>query len=586
MSHNKLSKIVGLVIVAAICLASIVSCSPTPSEGTTATSSSPQASPTTSTEIQESVVTFAIAEDPPSFNPVIADTGYDALVSRLVMLGMTGIDPQGQVIPKLAAELPTVDNGGVVVDETAGTMDVTWKMRQDVSWADGEKVNADDVIFTYEAILNPDTGSWIQGLDYIDSVEKVDDYTFVVHYSSVYPGYLTQFGGEQVVIWPEHYCDAAQGFVSWDCARKPLSNGPFLLEEWAAGDHMTFVRNPKYFEPGKPLVDKVIVRIVPEETVRKTMITKGDADVLMWATESVAHDLESVPNVEVSISPTSRWVMRLFMNLAAKGSTDPVADPHPIFSDVQVRRAIRQAIDVDIISQEIFQGYGKPVWTEFFRAPYICDIARPEYNPDAAAKLLEEAGWTDQDGDGVRECNGCKTAEPGYPMKVEFITYKEYGEPLELMQQLIAEMLGKIGIEAQLSVIEGSVLWADYQSGGIEQRGEFDIDLYDDGYAGVDPTDFIWQYYHSDSATPDLGWNVGRWMNPEFDEILGEAYTTDESIRKDVFCQMAQILDQELPQILLFSTINADAYNTRIIGVQSNVNDIVTWNVADWNINK
>jgi peptide/nickel transport system substrate-binding protein len=465
-------------------------------------------------------------------------------------------------------------------------MDVTWKMRQDVSWADGEKVNADDVIFTYEAILNPDTGSWIQGLDYVDSLEKVDDYTFIVHYSSVYPGYLTQFGGEQVVIWPEHYCDATQGFVSWDCARNPLSNGPFLLEEWAAGDHMTFVRNPKYFEPGKPLIDKVIVRIVPEETVRKTMITKGDADVLMWATESVANDLKDVPDVEVSISPTSRWVMRLFMNLAAKGSTDPVTDPHPIFSDVQVRRAIRQAIDVDIISQEIFQGYGVPVWTEFFRAPYICDIARPEYNPDAAAKLLEDAGWTDQDGDGVRECNGCKTAEPGYPMKVELITYKEYGEPLELMQQLIAEMLGKIGIEAQLSVIEGSVLWADYQSGGIEQRGEFDIDLYDDGYAGIDPTDFIWQYYHSDSATPDTGWNVGRWMNPEFDEILGEAYTTDESIRKDVFCQMAQTLDQELPQILLFSTINADAYNTRINGVQSNVNDIVTWNVADWNINK
>jgi peptide/nickel transport system substrate-binding protein len=534
--------------------------------------------------MQESVITFAIPEDPPSFNPLVADTGYDALVSRLVMQGLTTIDPQGQVIPRLAAELPTLENGGVAVDEDAGTMDVTWKMRQGVSWADGEAVTADDVIFTYEAIINPDTGSWMQGLDYIDSVEKVDEYTFVVHYSSVYPGYLTQFGGEQVVIWPEHYCDSAQGFFAWDCARKPLSNGPFLLEEWVTGDHMTFVRNPTYFEQGKPQIDKVIVRIVPDETVRKTMITKGDADVLMWATESVTHDLEGVPDVDVSVSPTSRWVMRLFMNLAAKGSTDPVADPHPVFSDVQVRRAIRQAIDVDVISQEIFYGYGKPVWTEFFREPYICDIPRPEYNPDAAAGLLEEAGWTDQDGDGVRECNGCTSAEPGYPMSVELITYQEYGEPLELTQQLIAEMLGKIGIQTQLTVLEGSIMWADYQSGGIEQRGEFDIDLYDDGYPGVDPTDFIWQYYHSDSATPDLGWNVGRWMNPDFDALLDEAYTTDESVRRDVFCQMAKILDDELPQILLFSTINADAYRTRIQGVQSNVNDIVTWNVADWKL--
>ena len=190
-----------------------------------------------------------------------------------------------------------------------------------------------------------------------------------------------------------------------------------------------------------------------------------------------------------------------------------------------------------------------------------------------------------QNGDGVRECNGCASAEPGYPMQVELITYKEYGEPLELTQQLIAEMLGKIGIQAQLTVVEGSVLWADYQSGGIEQRGDFDIDLYDDGYPGIDPTDFIWQYYHTDSATPDMGWNVGRWMNPDFDALLGQAYTLDEAVRKDVFCQMAQMLNDELPQILLFSTINADAYRDRIQGVQSNVNDIVTWNVADWKIN-
>jgi peptide/nickel transport system substrate-binding protein len=568
----------------ATCLIILVGCRPTPSESTTPVDSAAQAAPTSPAQGQEKVVTFAIAEDPPSFNPLVADTGYDTLVSRLVMMGMTTIDPQGQVIPRLAAELPTLENGGVVVDETTGTMDVTWKMRPDVSWADGEKVTADDVIFTYDAITNPDTGSWMQGLDYIDSVEKVDDTTFIVHYSSIYPGYLTQFGGEQVMIWPKHYCDAAQGFVSWDCGRKPLSNGPFLLEEWVAGDHLTFVRNPNYFEPAKPLIDKVIVRIVPEETVRKTMITKGDVDVLMWATESVTHDLEGVPNVKVSISPTSRWVMRLFMNLAARGSTDPVADPHPIFSDVQVRRAIQQAIDVDVISQQIFHGYGKPVWTEFFRAPYICDIPRPEYNPDAAAKLLEDAGWTDSNGDGVRECNGCASAEPGYPMKVELITYKEYGEPLELTQQLIAEMLGKIGIQAQLTVVEGSVLWADYQSGGIEQRGDFDIDLYDDGYPGIDPTDFIWQYYHTDSATPDQGWNVGRWMNPDFDALLGEAYTLDESARKDAFCQMAQMLNDQLPQVLLFSTINADAYRDRIQGVQSNVNDIVTWNVADWKI--
>jgi peptide/nickel transport system substrate-binding protein len=191
-------------------------------------------------------IVFAIPEDPPSFNASVADTGYDALVMELVMLGLSDIDPEGNVFRELAAELPTVDNGQVVIDEDAWTMDVTWKMRDDVTWADGTPVTAGDVIFTYEAIVDPVNGLWVPGIDYVDSVEKVDDYSFVVHYNYVYPGYLTQFGGEQLVIWPAHYCDAAQGFTAWDCGREPLSDGPYLLDEWVVGDHMTFVRNPNY----------------------------------------------------------------------------------------------------------------------------------------------------------------------------------------------------------------------------------------------------------------------------------------------------------------------------------------------------
>jgi peptide/nickel transport system substrate-binding protein len=532
----------------------------------------------------DKAIVIVIAEDPPSFNPVIADAGFDSLVMEMVMLGMSDIDPEGNVFPELAAELPTKENGGVVMDEAAGTMSVTWKMRQDVEWADGVKVTAEDVIFTYESIINPDTGGWIQGIDYIDSVEKVDDYTFTINYNAIYPGYLTQFGGEQVVIWPAHYCDAAQGFASWDCARQPLSDGPFILKEWVTGDHMTFVRNENYYEPGKPGLDKITVRIVPDRSVRKTMLIKGDANLDMWTTEQMVQDLKQYPNIEVNPSPTSRWVMRIFFNLAAKGTTDPVATPHPILSDVNVRRAIRMAIDVDTVSKSFFLDYAKPVWTEFFRPPYVCNnIPRPTFDPEAAKALLEQAGWTDTDGDGVRECHGCKTGAPeGYKMEMEFITYAEYGESLELTQQFIAENLNQIGIKLNLTVVEGSVLWAASTDGGIEQSGNFDMDIWDDGYGGVDPTDFLSTYYSTDAATPDMGYNYGRWSNSNFDSLLGETYTLDEGVRKDLFCQMGQILEDELPQLLLFTAINADAHSVNLIGVQSSTNDIVTWNVADW----
>ena len=535
---------------------------------------------------EKSSITILIPEDPPSFNAVVGDTGYDGLAMNLVMLGLTGVDPEGNIYTELAEELPTIENGGVRVDEEAGTMDVTWKLRQDVLWADGTPVTANDVVFTWEAIANPDTGIWVRGSDYVDGLEKIDDQTVVFHYNSLYPGYLVQLGGEQLVVWPAHYCKPEEGFTAWECARQPLSNGPFILKEWMVGDHMTFERNPNYFEAGKPTIDEIIVRTIPDESVRKQMMLQGDGDLIMWLSEQMVADLSNQTSVKISFSPNSRWVMRLFPNQAAKGTTDPVASPHPLFSDVRVRKAVRMAVDVETISSKIFLGYSKPVWTEFYRKPYECDIPQPAYDPEAAKALLEEAGWSDTDGDGIRECHGCTAANEGDLMKVTFYTYAEYGEPLELTHQYIAENLKAIGIDAQLTVFEGSVLWAEAESGGIEQSGDFDLDLWDDGYSGIDPTDFLWELYASAAAEPGSGWNVVRWKNEEFNSLLDEAYSLDESSRKQIFCRMAEILDSEIPVIMLFSAVNADAHSIRLEGVQSNVNDLVSWNAADWNIVK
>ncbi len=549
------------------------------------TSTQPAAYSSTQTNKE---ITIVIPEDPPSFNAVIAYTGYDAMVMKLTLLGMTGIDPDGNVYPELAVELPSIENGEVVQDEEGGTMSVTWKMRQDVRWEDGKPVTADDVIFTYNAITDPDKGSWIPGIDAVESVEKIDDYTFKVNYGAITPSYLTLFGGEQVAIWPAHYCDASQGFSSWDCGRKPLSDGPFVLSEWVEGDHLTFLKNDKYYQPGKPDIEKVTVKIVPDATVRKQMMINGDADINMWTNETVTADLQKEASVKVSISPNDRFVMRLFMNGAAKGNTDAEANPHPILSDVNVRQAIRMAIDVDTIAQQIFLGFSKPVWTEFFRPPYNqCNIPQPKYDPEAAKALLDQAGWTDPDNTGTRACHGCKTGAPdGYPMEMQLLTYKEYGEPILLTQQLIAEDLAKIGIKLDLATAEGSVLWADSASGGIEMNGNFDIDLWDDGYAGTDPADFIAQYYSADSIEPDSGWNISRWNDPGFNDLLADSYTLDETRRQEDFCKMAQILDQQVPDILMFTTIDADAYSVRLDGVQSTANDVVTWNIADWKIVK
>jgi peptide/nickel transport system substrate-binding protein len=605
MYGNRSLKALALVILVMLLVTSLVSCAPSgkeeepaepapveeaveeaeeaeeqvPAEPAPAEEAEPEAE-----VAEETSITILIPEDPTGFNGLVTDTGYEQTLMELALLALTDIDPQGEIFLEMAAEMPTIDNGGVVVDEDAWTMDVTWTMRDDVFWADGEPVTADDVIFTWDAIADPEGGTWAEGIDYTDSIEKIDDYSFVVHYNTVYPNYRIQFGGENFAVWPEHYCDATQGFVSWDCGRDPLSSGPYILEEWVTGDHLSFVRNPTYFEEGKPYIDRIIAQIVPDESVVKTMMIEGDADFEMWPTETAAEEYKAAANVELSFAPNERWVMRVIPNLAARGSVDPVENPHPILSDVRVRQAIRMAIDVDTIVEEIFLGYSRPVWTEFFRPPYICDVPKPEYDPSAAAALLEDAGWTDEDGDGVRECHGCTTgAEDGYAMSMELMIY-EYGENLELTQQLMAEMLGDIGIALELSMVEGTVMWADYESGGIEQTGDFDLNMWDDGYPGVDPTDHIWYFYYSEAAEPDYGWNVGRWINEDADVLIDEAYYLDEEYRQEMFCELAALLDEELPQILLFTTFDAAAYSPRLQGVEATVNDIHTWNVADWQV--
>jgi peptide/nickel transport system substrate-binding protein len=546
-----------------------------------------QAEPTsTITTGVTSSITIVIPEDPPSFNAIISDSGYDALVMHMTLLGMTGADPEGNIYPVLATELPSVDNGGVVLDEQTGAMDVTWKMRQDVTWADGKPVTTDDVLFTYEAIIDPVNGFAIPGLDLVTGIDKIDNFTFVVHFSSIYPDYLTFLGGRQIVIWPKHYCKIEQGYTAWDCGRNPLSNGPYILQEWMSGDHLTFVRNPAYFDQGKPNIDQIIVQIVPDVSVRESMMRQGDADLLMWATEQVANDLKDANNVKLSISPTSRWVMRLFINQAAKGTTDPVANPNPFFGDVRVRQAMRMAIDVDKITSSVWYGFAQPAWTEFFRPPYnSCNIPRPVYDVEVAKNLLEEAGWI-VGSDGVRTCQGCLHARQGDRFEFDLLTYSEYGEPLILTQQLIGEMFRAVGIKANLTQAEGSVIWADSASGGIEQSGNFDLDLYDDGYAGIDPSAFLSYYYSSASAVPDMGWNVVRFKNSEFDTLIEQTNTLNQQDRQTAFCKMAQILDQQLPQIMLFTTLNAEAYSTRLVNVQANINDVVSWNVSDWSVTK
>jgi peptide/nickel transport system substrate-binding protein len=310
---------------------------------------------------------------------------------------------------------------------------------------------------------------------------------------------------------------------------------------------------------------------------------EGDADVHYWPAENNAISYQEVGNgTKWAVSPTERWVMKLFLNTKARGDEET---PHAFLADKRVRQALRMSIDVDTIINDIFLGFGEPVWTDFFRPPFnSCGIPRPAYDPEGAKALLKEAGWEDTDGDGVNECHGCEYAEEGDLMTAEFVAWSEYGETLELAHQFIAEAWASIGLQTDLQMIEGAVLWALAEEGGTELAGNFEIDMWDSGYDGVDPTGWLWDYYY---YAEESDWNLANWTGEKAEEVaalIDELYTVDEEYRMEVFCDMAEILEEELPYAELFSTLEQFGLSERLQGVKPTTFDILTWNVADWTV--
>ncbi|MCD6424943.1 MAG: peptide ABC transporter substrate-binding protein [Anaerolineales bacterium] len=543
---------------------------------------------TTDDTVAKTSIIILIPDNPAEFHGYGAGTGFEEAISEMVMLSVSEIDDLGNYFPELATEIPTVENGGVVMDEETWETVVTWHLREDVYWEDGEQVTADDVIFTWDAFLAAEI--WSSATDATEYVKKIDDFTIEVKYYYPNPEYAIHFGGEDFPIFAEHFCDADQGYYEWDCNRQPLSDGPYILQEWVADDHLTFVRNENYYEEGKPYIDEVIFRIVPQESVKRAMMDEGDADVHYWPAENNALSyMEEGNGTKFAISPTERWVMKIFPNLKARGDTPGEETiPHPILADKRVRKALRMAIDVDTIINDIFLGFGEPVWSEFFRPPFedSCGIPRPAFDMEAAKALIKEAGWEDTDGDGVNECHGCLYAEEGDLMTMEFMIYAEYGETLEFAHQFIAEAWAALGIETKLSIVEGAVLWAQVEDGGIELAGNFDINMWDNGYGGVDPTSYLWDYYYYAS---DSEWNLANWTGEEAETVaalVDELYSTDEEYRMEVFCDIAWILEEELPAIELFSTLEMFGLSDRMQGVKPTAFDILTWNVADWTVSE
>jgi peptide/nickel transport system substrate-binding protein len=538
-----------------------------------------------SVDLNPEAVVVPIPIDPPSFNAYLNDTGYEALIGELVFGALAEIGPDGNFYPELAADLPTLANGDLSED---GTL-VTWRLRPGLLWSDGEPFTSNDVRFTWNALKQ--SGIWAPGFDLIESIDTPDATTAVVKYREFYPNYLLQFGGNGTGVLPAHQCGDPAQMLFWDCNFEPVSTGPFVLAQWIPGVRLIFEPNPHYFIPDRPRSPQLVFEIDPDPELRQRSLIRGNQHLDLWPTEDVIPKMEDSGTVNVLRTDPARYVMRLVFNLSAP--KDPTK-PHPILSNPQVRQAIYHAIDIGYLNAEAFDNRGLPIESELYQLD--CDLPPyHDYNPGLAQALLDEAGWRvvnpDPDSDvlPIRQCQGCGTAPDGTPLVLESYTYLEFGPQLDKAHQLLEQLMREVGIQLERKTVEGGKLWDTWANEGIELRGQFDMDMWDNGYFGIDPTVYMTDIFDPRSIptrdNPSAGLNVSRYRNPNLADLFDALHTPlPTNRRRALLCELALTVYEDKPQIPMLALPDVYAVSVDLQGVVPHVYDPITWNAGEWKL--
>lgn len=558
----------------------LAACAPTAAPAPSDTAASGDGAAAVATEGDKQII-FALAQEPELLNPFLATQTAAGEAYSFMSEGLLSVDPDGNRIPALAKEVPTVENGQVSADG----LTVTYHLLEDVVWSDGEPFTCDDVLFTYEVLTNPASGAVsTTGYNQIAAVECPDDYTVVLNFAEFYAPYLSLFSD----LLPRHATGDPADMANWAYNRAIIGTGPFKVEGWDSGDQIRLVANEHYrFYPDKPKVQRVIIRIIESREVGKALITSGEIDILWNLTEADTPEFADNPNIVIHARP-SPGTERLLLNLAdptLDATADPINNPHPLLADLRVRQALQAGIDKQLLVDELLFGATTVGVSELNIGWAQCDIPPSEYNPEQAMALLDEAGFTDEDGDGVRECHGCMHAEEGTPLRLKYQTTT--GDQLrEESQQLVIEMLKEVGVELYIENVPSAELFGSWSNGAFRKHGNFDILMYTTS-DGIDPQSQMFGYFHKSQmpieANAGAGFNYGRWVNETASAAIEAAGATpDEAERRAQYQIACEAVDQELPHIYLYDRADIHLARSNITGFVENPWSNQSWNAEDW----
>ncbi|QUS35695.1 peptide ABC transporter substrate-binding protein [Falsirhodobacter algicola] len=525
---------------------------------------------------------------PSIMNPYLSNGTKDLEASSLVLEPLIRFNPQGEMVPWLIEEIPTLDNGGVSEDLTS----ITYKLLPDLKWNDGSPVTAEDVVFTGAYCMDPEGGcAQLARFEGVDKIEALDDRTVKITFTGPKPyPYLAFASYESPILQKAQFADCT-GTRAPTCSEQnfnPVGTGAFKVDEFRPNDVISLSANENYRDPELPHFASVTLKGGGDAaSAARSVLETGEYDYA-WNTQLAPEVLQQMMagGKGEAVQAFGSLVERIEINLTDPSSSLPEGEratadhPHPFLTDERVRRALSMAIDRELLSEIGYGDAGQPT-CNLVPAPALYASDNTDcltQDIEGAKALLDEAGWTPGP-DGVRTKDG---------MRLSLLFQTSTNAVRQDFQSIIKQWWQEIGVETELKNVDGSVFFgSDPGSPDTMRKFYSDVEMYANNFAGTDPEQYLAMYTCEKAPSPANAWqgeNTNRYCDPEYDRLVAElGGTADPEERGRIGQQLNDMLTKDSMVIIpLIYRGTASARANTLGGVEINAWDSQLWNIADW----
>ena len=527
---------------------------------------------------------------PTILNPHLSQGTKDYIAARVCCEPLMTVDNEGTFTPVLAAEIPSQQNGGLSADGKQ----VTYKLKPDIKWADGQPFTANDVAFTFQFISDPASSAVTAGsYASLDKVEAVDPLTVRLTFKEPTGGWYQPFVGSNGQILPAH---AMKDFLGARSREAPLNTkvfgtGPYMVEEFRPGDLVIYKPNPNFRGAAGGLFERIELKGGGDATsAARSVFQTGEYDYAwnLQVEAPVLNDIMQGGRGEL-VTADGSGVEQVYMNFSdpnkeVEGERNHPSTKHPFLADKRVREAMALAIDRETMVKQLYGPTGDTT-TNVLTTPsnLRSKNTKAEFSIDRANKMLDDAGYK-KGGDGIR------TTPEGTRMKVVLQTSQNSLRQKE--QAIIKDGWQKIGIETELKAVDAGVFFSsDPSNPDIFARFSTDTQMFTSTFDSPFPVAYMNRFYTgpdqarawATKANNYSGRNFLHWKNEDFDKLWPQVLLeTNAEKAQQGWQQLNDYIVNDYASIPLVDRKFTSARSKSLTGPAPRAFDNETWNIHEW----